>query len=68
MQDVFAQGGLCFKVLLLKSCTSHDGICVSQYMHVRALKGIEAMSEREGILPDKMVLGYLCPQISLPHK
>lgn len=39
-------GCLCFKVLLPKSCTSHDGICVSQHVQVCALKGIEAMSER----------------------
>lgn len=37
-------GCLCFKVLLLESCTSHDGIC-QQAVHVCALKGIEAMSE-----------------------
>lgn len=39
-------GCLCFKVLLLKSCTSHNGICVSQPVHVCALKAIEAMWER----------------------
>lgn len=62
MQDVFAQGVSVSKRFYWKVVP-----LMMEFVHVCALKGIEAR-DKEGLLFNTMVLDYLSPQITIPHK